>query len=357
MAYYDFDLSSDASGSQPLSRNLSGSFGYYDPHFLGQHLSAEIEATPFSGGDDYIWLHNQHASIYYDREDCIPLVAYANIDLAKQNKEKPARNYVYDPRVSEDEQCGNEFYSNDKFDRSHFVRRSTVAWGPQIESDEAVRQSDYWTNIVPHIDKVHRDEWLAIERTIVNLVRTKAYMQRAIVVTGAYCDYNNMIYDNDVDMVRKRLVPNAYWKAVIFMVKLETGKLPPADDGLSSSESDSAIENFEIQRVHFWVPQDTPVTADSGRDLTANGALVANFVINRKELASRIGFQYDRRWTTRRNPLRRWSSSLSISFSPAPESEPESLELAQTAAEQSSDDPPKKRKTKKKVRRRSSCRR
>ena len=118
----------------------------YDPEFLGRgerevplpKLSAvqrraaarRVHVLP---GDDQHELKYHHYSVVMNGRRRLAFFTAVNIDGKKAREITRERDkWFFDPRISRDEQIGNELYASNPFDRGHLVRRLDPAWGRHV---------------------------------------------------------------------------------------------------------------------------------------------------------------------------------------------------------------------------------
>ena len=272
---------SSSSGGSWQSSQSTNVLAPYNPTFLGARFSAPLNlALATAKNPMKQWLHYTHFSILYDRSLRIALLAFANVDASSMVASFESRKFQYDPDLLSIFQYGNSWYRNDPYDRGHLVRRATIRWGEPREAAAAEMHSDYWTNIVPHHSAFHHDEWKAVELAVLRIIRERALNQRAIVVSGVWFDEKNPMFDDESGAASSasapaaaqlRLVPNAYWKSVVYFF------------------------GNEMRSLHFWVPHDKTTTS-SVKDLLMRGMDAAQFVVDRNFIAEKIGMRYDAMW-------------------------------------------------------------
>jgi endonuclease G len=73
-----------------------------------------------------------------------------NIDGARLRKYgRTGLQFLFDPRVPEKWQFGDDLYSDNKLDRGHIARRADLVWGAAAEAKRANADSFFFTNITP----------------------------------------------------------------------------------------------------------------------------------------------------------------------------------------------------------------
>lgn len=275
----DTSASSDSADKDRQSESQTASYdrSAYDERFLGGGLRAWIPEDLEHGNDRLCsWIDYTHFSLLFDRRKKSAILAMANVDVTRLVPSFGKRNFAYDEDILHIFQHGNSWYRNDPWDRGHLVRRQTIRWGGDKEAREAERDSDLWTNIVPQGTSMHQDEWAAVERAVFNIIFTYADRGRAIVVSGVYYDEKAPQFDtDDADPNGVRLVPNAYWKAVVYRL------------------------GGDYKQLHFWVPHDTS-TLMSSSDVLFQGVNAASFIVDKAFITRKMGFAYDIDWRMKR---------------------------------------------------------
>jgi len=190
----------------------------YDPFFLGKGTEIEWNEERFSNKERFVTLQHEHYKTIYDRKLKTPIVSYANVDFEKRKSTKLSelRTFTFDPLISSDDQYGDEFYVNDKFDKGHLTQRLSVSWGNSVdEAITAQRQADYYTNIVAQYAELNRVVWSSIEDVAQKIAKENG---RTIEITGSWFDTNGSaekIYDWNAAKTAKRRVPDAFWKCIV----------------------------------------------------------------------------------------------------------------------------------------------
>src|SRR5207249_3763343 len=108
-----------------------------------------------------------------------------NIDgRSAQSPKREKDKWFFDPRVSKDEQVGNEFYAK-PFDRGHLVRRLDPAWGPSPAVVKTANDDTFhWTNCSPQHARFNEGKnlWAGLEDYL--LKKASAEGKRLTVFTG-----------------------------------------------------------------------------------------------------------------------------------------------------------------------------
>jgi endonuclease G, mitochondrial len=98
-----------------------------------------------------------HFSLVLNKERKFPFWVGWNIDGG--NIKKISRNgipFINDPRIPSEFQAGDELYRANNLDRGHIARRADLVWGTLTEAEKANKDSFYFTNISPQMDKFNQ---------------------------------------------------------------------------------------------------------------------------------------------------------------------------------------------------------
>jgi len=192
----------------------------YNPNFLGievPHPELTNVALAFGTpskltGTDKIELKYRHFSVVQNATRRLAFYTAVNIDGSKWNNlNRENDKWSYDPRISLDEQLGNEFYSNEPgnyFDRGHLVRRLDPVWGNIQEATEANFDTFHWTNCSPQYFGFNQGKelWQGLENYI--LYNTDQEDIKATVFTGP-------VFSKNDEEHRGILIPQYFWKVVV----------------------------------------------------------------------------------------------------------------------------------------------
>ena len=212
----------------------------YDPAFLGAGSVVEVP-----------WLSDaQYAAVAHNNQSSFRthLLPYENFSLSMNGQRGLAfftavnidgdqamevnRNdfddfWVFDPRIEESAQLGNDYYKksggiDNPLDRGHLVRRLDPCWGPtRAKVLKAHHDTFHYTNSSPQHKNFNRNtsRWLGVENFI--LKKTKKYNARVTVFSGPVLREDDPIYATPTGFTLP--IPLEYWKVVAFLN--EDGKL------------------------------------------------------------------------------------------------------------------------------------
>lgn len=219
----------------------------YDPAFLGSgvhtvplptlpdDLVARAAVNGLATGEPRYVLPYHHFSVVMNRERRLAFFTAVNIDgaLGRRLKREDDR-WVFDPRVPQDEQTGEDVYAHNDLDLGHLVRRLDPAWGDSSDAAKLANDDTFhFTNCTPqHKDfNRNRTSWAGLEDYILEHADNLRF--RVDVFTGP-------VLADDDDQYRGVQLPRQYWK-VIAMVKT-SGALSATGYLLSQEELVRGLE-------------------------------------------------------------------------------------------------------------------
>ncbi|WFF73420.1 DNA/RNA non-specific endonuclease [Proteiniclasticum sp. QWL-01] len=187
----------------------------YDPVFLGEGfevplpvLSEELQPDIARTQEGQEVLHYTHFSIVMSQSRKLAFYTASNIDgELRQNLKRSGDKWYYDPRISQEFQCGPALYSKNELDRGHLVRRLDPVWG----SDAASANEDtfHFTNCSPQHKNLNQKTWLNLEDYILNNAAT--HRLKVVVFTGPVFRSDDMVYR------REYRIPAEFWKVAVIV--------------------------------------------------------------------------------------------------------------------------------------------
>ncbi|SEH00878.1 endonuclease G [Nonomuraea solani] len=196
----------------------------YDPDFLpGGHrvplptlhpdLLALAALNRHAGDKPAHVLNYHHFSVVMNRQRRLAFFTAVNIDgaISLRIRRDPDR-WIFDPRLPESQQTGEEVYRDNPLDRGHLVRRLDPAWGTghavaKFGNDDTF----HFTNCTPQHKDFNQNQttWAGLEDYILDNADTRDL--KVTVFTGP-------VLAADDDPYRGVQLPRQYWK-VVAMVK------------------------------------------------------------------------------------------------------------------------------------------
>ena len=214
-------------------------------------------------------IHYLGFDILYDCQKLQPVwVDYTmTAEKVEQTKHSPKvhRHFMPDTNLALP-QASNADYKNSGWVRGHMARRQDMKW-----SKQAVRESDYFTNICPQDSAMNNDIWHDIE----NLVRRVATQYDSVhVICGPIFTDNTNGYIGP----NRLPVPDYFFKTIL--VKDAIGYhaiafLCPNDDKpLTMKEAACTVDKIEAMSkidVYSYLPDQTESTVESTFNLRTWG--------------------------------------------------------------------------------------
>jgi endonuclease G len=131
-----------------------------------------------------------------------------NIDGRSLSRPRRDRDvWIFDPRIPQSAQLGNELYQGNNLDRGHQVRRLDPVWGGHDEALNAQEDTFHYTNSCPQHALLNqgRTQWAGLEDYILDNADSRDL--KISVFTGPVLNESGVHY-------RNTLIPEEYWKIV-----------------------------------------------------------------------------------------------------------------------------------------------
>ncbi len=239
------EISLQAPQAPATSEGVSGQ-GYV-AQFLGVPVPMPV-ATP--AGDVYelegrTTIPYTHFSVCLSRSRRMCRFVAWNIDGAQLKKYgRKGLNFVFDPRIDEDAQTGNDVYVDNKLDRGHIARRADLVWGPEAEATRANKDSFYYTNITPQHQAFNQSERAGLWGELENAIYEDGEVEelKLSVMGGPIFKSSDMKY-------RGIRIPAAFWKALFFK---EGGRLRAKAYVLTQDDLLNDIEALELDEFRLY---------------------------------------------------------------------------------------------------------
>lgn len=187
-------------------------------------------------------LRYHHFSVVMNKERMLPFFTAVNIDGGTSWRGELTRDsdrWFFDPRISRDDQAGEEIYRANPLDRGHLVRRLDPAWGDTEEVARAANDDTFhFTNCAPQHQDFNRNRttWAGLEDYV--LVNADNRDFKATVFTGP-------VFADDDDEYRGIRLPRQYWKIAV-MAKAD-GSLSATAYLLSQEELIRGLESALVE--------------------------------------------------------------------------------------------------------------
>lgn len=234
--FSDLDISIEPDPKPPVpDQNDVG----YDKAFLGSKYKVDLPKLSDAMKNDVSCMENgsyvldyTHFSIVMCRSRCLAYFTAVNIDGGQaQHIKRSGDNWLFDPRIPESAQYGNDLYVDNDIDRGHLVKRLDPVWGDKAL--QANNDTFYFTNSSPQHKNLNQKIWHDLETYIMK--NAQNYSLKVTVFTGPVFRCDDMMYR------RKFKIPAEFWKVVV-MVK---------DDGNMSATAYLQTQKNMIENLEF----------------------------------------------------------------------------------------------------------
>ncbi|MCP2357083.1 endonuclease G [Nonomuraea thailandensis] len=274
----------------------------YDPDFLpGGHrvalptlhpdLLPLAALNPHAGDGQAHVLNYHHFSVVMNRQRRLAFFTAVNIDGATSLRiRRDPDRWIFDPRLPDSQQTGEEVYRDNPLDRGHLVRRLDPAWGASLAAAKSGNDDTFhFTNCTPQHKDFNQNQttWAGLEDYILDNADTRDL--KASVFTGP-------VLAADDDPYRGVQLPRQYWK-VVAMVKHDdelsaTGYLLSQDhliDGLEAAPAEfsyGAYKTYQvpIRRIEDLTRLSFGTLADADPMARMEGATTAREITHLRQL-------------------------------------------------------------------------
>ena len=190
----------------------------YDPRFLGPDLHfptvtnrAIGDPAPLRRGRGHE-LKYHHFSAIMNAQRRFAFVTGVNIDgsLARE-LDRDGDRWLFDPRMSEEYQVGEELYKKNDLDRGHLVRRLDPCWGKSSRLRLfAASDTFHFTNCSPQHARFNQSQhtWAGLE----NYILSNAVAERAQISV-----FTGPVFSASDPKYRGILLPKQFWKVVAYL--------------------------------------------------------------------------------------------------------------------------------------------
>lgn len=162
---------------------------------------------------DYV-LHYTGMSLVMHKKRKFAIYSAANVDFARRYASLSSKRiWRYDPRISVDDQIGDEAYAGNAFDRGHLTRQEDMEYGNTMQDAlQSTADTCHWTNVITQHARFNqgRDWWQGMERHILefSVDPKKGKGFRAQIFTGPVLSKSDPEFDEVPDL----LIPMKFWK-------------------------------------------------------------------------------------------------------------------------------------------------
>jgi endonuclease G len=200
---------------EPAPQGVSGRG--YNPNFLGTQvnlprLSASNRQDAFKlNGSEVI--DYTHFSLAQSKTRRFAFWVAWNIDGGSlKSLSRKGIDFVFDERIPEEFQVGDDLYAGNRLDRGHIARRADLLWGSLAEARRANIDSFFFTNITPQMDNFNQSSqggiWGRLEDALFDEVDVEDL--RISVFGGP-------IFHDDDRVFRGVRIPREFYKVLAFV--------------------------------------------------------------------------------------------------------------------------------------------
>lgn len=196
----------------------------FDPEFCGfatplpepgPRIAGDVAAQ--EDGDHELRYH--HYSVIQNAARRLAFVSAVNIDgdAPEVFEREGSDRWVFDPRIPEDAQAGNEFYARNPLDRGHLTRRKDAAWGNSPREAKLGNDDTFhWTNCAPQHEVFNQSDratrrglrlWGNLENHVLDAARADGLKLSV---------FNGPVFRDDDRAHRGLLVPREFFKVIAF---------------------------------------------------------------------------------------------------------------------------------------------
>ncbi len=199
--------------------------------------SGEVSLPILANTDNYVFIHHQNMSIYFNKERKLALYSSCNYDkVALFESMKRSNSFRDDPSLDSSFQLGKGFYGSrtldntanqNFFDRGHLIARRYNQWGAtEEEARRGERDTYFHTTIHPQVKELNQEEWEELESFIIE--HGKLDTPRVSVIAGALLHPNDptATYEDSFYRDKRTIkIPIVYWKVIYYSVENELRKI------------------------------------------------------------------------------------------------------------------------------------
>jgi endonuclease G len=202
--------------TRPSNLKVKKSIGF-DNNFLSVKidyptLSEDLRQQTFMLNGSEI-IDYTHFSLSLNKERKFPIWVGWNVDGGQLKKlSRSGIPFIEDPQIPTEYQAGDQLYKGNHLDRGHIARRADLLWGPIAEAKRANKDSFYFTNITPQMDKFNQSAkggiWGKLE---------DAVFEEVDVDDLKISIFGGPIFHEDDQIYRNVKIPREFWKVIIFV--------------------------------------------------------------------------------------------------------------------------------------------
>jgi endonuclease G len=189
----------------------------YNAKFLGPQIkvpklsAAKIKDAVKLNGSEVI--HYTHFSLAQSKSRQFAFWVAWNIDGGGLKKlSRKGIDFIFDPRVPDEFQVGDELYGGNRLDRGHIARRADLLWGSLPEARRANIDSFFFTNITPQMDNFNQSSLGGLWGRLEDAVFEEAKVEDLRVSV-----FGGPVFNDDDRVFRGVKIPREFYKVLAFV--------------------------------------------------------------------------------------------------------------------------------------------
>jgi len=200
------------------------------PPVPGDSIREDVITVDDPRGEPATLLPYAHFSVCMSKSRRMCFFTACNVHGGRlQDMSRAGIRWVFDPRIDEDLQAGDDLYRDNDLDRGHQVRRLDPVWGDDAET--ANGDTFHFTNSCPQHKDLNQKTWNDLEDYVLD--NAGKYELKLNVITGP-------VFRDDDPEYRDFRLPLDFWKVVV-MVK-DDGQLSATAYMLSQADLVTGLE-------------------------------------------------------------------------------------------------------------------
>ena len=189
----------------------------YAPKFLGPTIN--LPRLSAANRQDAVELSNSevikytHFSLALSKSRQFAFWVAWNVDGGSLKKlSRSGIPFIFDPRISDEFQVGDELYGGNRLDRGHIARRADLLWGSMAEARRANVDSFFFTNITPQMDNFNQSSQGGLWGRLEDAVFEEADVQdlKLSVMGGPF-------FHDDDRVFRDVQIPREFFKVIAYI--------------------------------------------------------------------------------------------------------------------------------------------
>lgn len=194
----------------------------YSPEFLGTRVNLPAllaaprrEAFELDGSEIIPYTH---FSLALNKSRRLSFWVAWNIDGGRMKKiSRKGCKFVFDPRIPDEFQAGDDVYRSNPLDRGHIARRADLTWGTDAEARKANDDSFYFTNITPQMETFNQSARAGLWGELENAVFDEVDVENLRVSV-----FGGPVFADDDRVYRGLPIPREFFKVLAYV---EEGEL------------------------------------------------------------------------------------------------------------------------------------